>query len=293
MDDFRSSKTTVNDTEIAAAVGVCAAECGLTETGEWSVIYRGTNTVLTNTEAQLCARIGPSYETVSDAADTLNIVRMLVDCGADVQPAAKQEPGLLSGGRHVTFWELGTPIAGLDVTACEFVVALRSVHVVPPTRRIRAQGGSLAIRQGMLRHAASTDIPKTLLAETAQLFEQRLVDVNKYKHRNCAVLHGDAWTLNMVRDRHGQVRWVDLDQAGWGPVEWDLATCVFEARHNPTQSFTEDDVLERYRLRFDPELLETCVRLRAASCAVFTCFMWGRGGSLEQLEFRLSRANRN
>ena len=293
MDDFWSSKTTVNDTETAAAVGVCAAECGLTETGEWSVIYRGTNTVLTNMEAQLCARIGPSYETISDAADTLNIVRMLVDCGADVQPAAKPEPGLLSGGRHVTFWELGTPVTDDGVTAGEYAAALRSVHCVPPRRRIRPQAGAATIRQGMLRHAASTDIPKTLLAETAQLFEQRLVDVNKYTHRNCAVLHGDAWTLNMVRDRHGQIRWVDLDQAGWGPVEWDLATCVFEARHYPTSNISESDVLGRYRLRFDSELVEACVRLRAASSAVFTCFMWGRGGSLEQIESRLAQAKRN
>ena len=107
------------------------------------------------------------------------------------------------------------PVTEHDVTACEYVDALHSVHSAAPSRRIRAQAGAATIRQGMLRHAATTDIPKALLAETARLFEQRLADVNKYKHRNCAVLHGDAWTLNMVRDRYGQIRWVDLDQAGW------------------------------------------------------------------------------
>ena len=285
----------VQELTAASAVELEALLDGATNrTGGWSVIYRGTNTVLTHKKARLCARIGPVYETVDEAADTLNIVQMLDDAGAAVQHAAKPDPVLLRNRRHATFWELGIPVTEHDVTADEYVDALHSVHTVIPDRQIRTQGGSVNIRQGMLQHAATTDIPKKLLTKTARLFKQRLADVNQHPHRNSAVLHGDAWAMNMVRGRNLQIRWIDLDQAGWGPVEWDLGTCLFEARHYPTQNITEDDVLGRYRLAFNTELVEACVRLRAASCAVFTCFMWGREpGSMERLEFRLSRAERN
>ena len=107
VEQFGGQREQQCDMETAAAVAVCAGRHGLAGTGEWSVIYRGTNTVLTNAGAQLCARIGPSYETVSEAVDTLNIVRMLVDCGVVRAARSETRTGAARRGTACHFLEVG------------------------------------------------------------------------------------------------------------------------------------------------------------------------------------------
>ena len=104
-------------------------------------------------------------------------------------------------------------------------------------------------------------------------------------------LHGDASYRNVLVTSDGP-RWIDLETALRGPVEWDLAEVVTAVRAFGRPADEGDRALVAYGT-YDPELLEQLVDLRAFQHACF--IVWyehhrggRRGGAADFVEW-LSR----
>ena len=80
-------------------------------------------------------------------------------------------------------------------------------------------------------------------------------------------LHGDASYRNVLQTPDGP-RWIDLETALHGPVEWDLAEVVTAVRAFGRPDDEADLALEAYGTH-DSELLERLVDLRAYQHACF------------------------
>src|SRR5690606_14265647 len=79
-------------------------------------------------------------------------------------------------------------------------------------------------------------------------------------------LHGDAHFGNLMVTTEGLL-WTDWEDAFRGPVEWDLASIVWNARVLDGDHATADGILAAYREAggdFDDAVLERCLTARAA-----------------------------
>lgn len=82
----------------------------------------------------------------------------------------------------------------------------------------------------------------------------------------CQPLHGDAHLGNLLNSSSGLL-WTDWEDAFSGPVEWDLASAVWNARFLDADSATADAILSAYSRAggsFDPAILDQCLVARAA-----------------------------
>jgi hypothetical protein len=79
-------------------------------------------------------------------------------------------------------------------------------------------------------------------------------------------LHGDAHMGNLMMTTQGML-WTDWEDAFSGPVEWDLASIIWNAKLLDNDQNFVDQVLKSYRDtggRYDESVLEQCLIARAA-----------------------------
>jgi len=79
-------------------------------------------------------------------------------------------------------------------------------------------------------------------------------------------LHGDAHPGNLMTTTRGLL-WTDWDDTFSGPVEWDLASVIWNAQILDQDHATVDSILNAYRSRgghIDPAALHQCLIARAA-----------------------------
>lgn len=134
-----------------------------------------------------------------------------------------QQPVVIEETGHVvTYWRYlpqhGTPVAAGDLAG-----PLRRLHALPPPDFPLPDWRPLdTARSRIVRHG------QTVLAGTeyawflqrAQSLEEELADLTFPLAR--AVIHGDTYIGNLLRDLSGQAVLCDLDSMCVGPPEWDL-----------------------------------------------------------------------
>lgn len=136
------------------------------------------------------------------------------------------EQPLESGGRAVTFWkELpphrhGTPAVVAD--------ALRRLHDLPvPTERTLAPLAPFTrLTQRIEAAATLTSSDRAWLREHLAELEQRYTTLPEGIPRR--VIHGDAWTGNVVTTEDGHTVLLDLERCSVGPPEWDLVSTAIK-----------------------------------------------------------------
>jgi thiamine kinase-like enzyme len=79
-------------------------------------------------------------------------------------------------------------------------------------------------------------------------------------------LHGDAHMGNLMMTTQGML-WTDWEDAFSGPVEWDLASIIWNAKLLDDDQVLVNGILESYQAaggRYDESVLEQCLIARAA-----------------------------
>lgn len=104
-------------------------------------------------------------------------------------------------------------------------------------------------------------------------------------------LHGDAHFGNLMVTREGLL-WTDWEDAFLGPVEWDLASILWNARHLDGDHVLADEITRGYQLSggaLDPEVLEICHTARAAVMSAWYPVLYpgADGERARKLRFRM------
>ncbi len=79
-------------------------------------------------------------------------------------------------------------------------------------------------------------------------------------------LHGDAHTGNLMMTNHGLL-WTDWEDAFSGPVEWDLASIIWNAKYLEKDQKTADSIINTYEsngMSLNEDSLQQCLIARAA-----------------------------
>jgi thiamine kinase-like enzyme len=79
-------------------------------------------------------------------------------------------------------------------------------------------------------------------------------------------LHGDAHMGNLLMTTHGLL-WTDWEDAFAGPVEWDLASIIWNAKLLENDQATTDAIIQAYEscgTAIDHQVLHQCLVARAA-----------------------------
>jgi len=96
-----------------------------------------------------------------------------------------------------------------------------------------------------------------------ELLEGSLEALTPLPHQ---ALHGDAHLGNLINTKGGLL-WTDWEDAFEGPVEWDMASAIWNAKLLDNDLYAAEEILTSYRQaggHIDEEALEQCLVARAA-----------------------------
>ncbi len=160
-----------------------------------------------------------------DAAATkeVNVARWLEDSGVSaVRVVRKIDQPVRVDRRAVTFWhELPPHEYG---TTADVAAALRELHQLTPPETFELPELAPFVRLAQRIQAASTisaDDQNWLLNRLAEL--EAAYDNLPPGLPRC-VVHGDAWSGNMVTTADNAIVMLDLERCSIGPPEWDLVS---------------------------------------------------------------------
>ncbi len=208
-------------TEIAIAHGIIPDRCDILQNGS-TLVLRLTETLVARVVQD---RDGPRQGTEWFARENA-IAQHLTQLGAPVIPL---HPDLPPGphehlGYPLNFWEFVTRIEA-EPDPAEIGRTLRQCHEImshfpEPLPKLAILTESLAILD-----------ERELFAEpTQQMLRDHLstsIDVlGAFPHQP---LHGDAHMGNLMNTTHGLL-WTDWEDTFAGPVEWDLASIIWNAQ---------------------------------------------------------------
>jgi len=243
---------------VLAVHGIVPDRCDVLQDG---------NTLVLRLTADLVARImqdtsGPRQGTDWFARENA-IAQHLTEAGAPIIPL---HPGLPPGphlhdGYPMNFWSFvkaipaapAPSIIGRTLHQCH--AALR--RFVQPLAPLAILTESLAI----LQSHPSFPIPTQQLLQ--RHLEHSLEVLHLLPHQP---LHGDAHMGNLMHTTQGLL-WTDWEDAFSGPVEWDLASIIWNAQILEQDQATVTQILSAYQEAggsIHPPALEQCLIARAA-----------------------------
>jgi len=214
------------------------------------------NVVVWLRPSPVVAKVGTGHH--RRLAVELSVAQHLVLCGAPVVPPSDLLPQEVhgAGGFEVTFWEYQRP-GGREPGEHELASALFELHQAllgyrGPLPSYRAELSAVArvLRDAAQVPALPADDRAVLLAVLAR-FGSGLA-----RHPVAErPLHGSPHSANTVVTRAG-IRFIDVETACTGPLEWDLAHVGERAVH-------------AYPASFNPALLEVCQVLVSVKTAAW------------------------
>jgi aminoglycoside phosphotransferase len=160
-----------------------------------------------------------------DAAATkeVNVARWLEDSGVSAVRVVREiEQPVRVDGRSVTFWHELLPHEYGAIA--EVAAALRELHKLPPPEIFELPELAPFVRLPQRIEAAttiSTDDQHWLLSRLAEL--HTAYDDLPPGLLRC-VVHGDAWSGNVVTTAESAFVLLDLERCSVGPPEWDLVS---------------------------------------------------------------------
>ena len=239
---------------VTAAVSV-ATELGL-RVGEAVPIGTGSNVIVHLRPSPIVARVMTGTVVLHPdprawLTREIDVGAFLAERGAPViAPTTMVDPGpYVSGNLWLSFWE-HVEIRQTPLEAAEIGRALRSLH-----DGLAEYPGSLPPRSAvldemdwMLDELSGEDGATELSAERDRLAEVMLEPV-----ADPQPLHGDASFSNLLPTSSG-LRWNDFEDVCLGPVAWDVAGVLSDARAAHGDAFSAE-VLKAYGRECDPAAL--------------------------------------
>lgn len=185
----------------------------------------GENALYRLASAPMMARVGRS---VIAARKEVAVARWLAAHNYPAVELVGVEQPVLVDGVPVTFWEFIEQ--GDDpVTSADLGAMLCTLHRLPVPEDLPLPQfdpmPKLNERLAVLGDMLPAD-DKQFLDERKRELDERFRALNFELGRG--PVHGDAHRSNLLRDRSGTVRLLDLEDFAWGPQEWDV--CVEAVR---------------------------------------------------------------
>jgi hypothetical protein len=247
--------------EISTDYGITPDRCEILQNGS-TLVLRLTDT--------LVARVVTDLDGPRQGADwfarEIAVAEYLARHGAPVIPV---HPDLPPGpyehlGYTLNFWQYVTRVDGeadpevIGKTLYECHALLRSFDGPLP---------ELAILTESLALLDTLEERELFPAETLRLLRDRLVSsLDALRGFPLQPLHGDAHMGNLMNTTLGLL-WTDWEDTFLGPVEWDLASIIWNARILDEDHATADAILDAYRKAggpIDPTALHHSLIARAA-----------------------------
>ena len=177
----------------------------------------------------------------------------------DIPATAHQQEGYA-----MNFWQFVTA-TNAEPDAREIGRTLYQCHEI--LRHFPEPLPSLAILHETLA-ILETSVEKSYFdAATVELLKRHLQhSIDVLAPLPAQPLHGDAHMGNLMMTTQGLL-WADCEDAFSGPVEWDLASIIWNAKLLDNDSDFVDQVLKSYQAvggKYDESVLEQCLIARAA-----------------------------
>lgn len=195
-------------------------EAGL-DARDAELIRLGENAVFRLRSTPVVARVARTQDRLPDAQREVSVARWLdAEDVPAIRPLDVPQP-VEADGRVVTLWESATDREDYGSTA-ELGTLLRRLHDLDPPAGMElppVDPFSRAVRR-IETVPGVADADRAFLRDRAgELSEQYAGLVYELP---LGPIHGDANVGNVLRDRAGQARFMDLDGFATGPREWDL-----------------------------------------------------------------------
>jgi hypothetical protein len=248
-------------TETAIAHGVVPDRCDILQNGS-TLVLRLTETLVARVVQDLD---GPRQGTAWFARENA-VALHLARCGAPVIPL---HPDLPPGpyehlGYPLNFWQFVTAtdaeaepeMIGTTLHQCHYL--LRSFTQPLPELAILTESIGLldTLRERALFPSHTLDLLRARLVSSVEA-------LRKFPHQP---LHGDAHPGNLLHTTLGLL-WTDWEDTFLGPIEWDLASIIWNARILEQDHATADSILAAYQqagAHIDPLALHHSLIARAA-----------------------------
>ena len=269
--------------ETAERYGVVTDRCEILQDG---------NTLVLRLSESLVARVvtdrdGPRQGDGWFARENA-VAEHLARAGAPVIPL---HPGLPPGpherhGYTMSFWQFVQVVAG-SADPGEVGRTLRCCHEV--LRGFAGPLEPLAILRESLGVLERTGGEGAFGEDGAELLRRTL---DKALGKLSAVpgqpLHGDAHYGNLMLTAEG-VLWTDWEDTFAGPVEWDVASIIWNARILDGDEETAGGIVSGYERaggRVDGEVLRVCLAARAAVMSAWYPVLYPRPDAERQMKLR-------
>lgn len=248
-------------TETAAAHGIIPDRCDILQNGS-TLVLRLSETLVARVVTDLDGpRQGGEWFSRENA-----VAQYLAGHGAPVIPL---HPGIPPGphehlGYTLNFWQYVTAI---DTEADPAAIGRTLHHCHALLRTFTGQLPKLAILTESLALLETLERRGLFPPSTLRLLEKHLISsIEVLATFPLQPLHGDAHPGNLMNTTLGLL-WTDWEDTFLGPVEWDLASIIWNARILDENHSTADQILESYRRaggQIDPLALHHSLIARAA-----------------------------
>ena len=248
-------------TETAIAHGLVPDRCEVLQNGS-TLVLRLTETLVARVVQDLD---GPRQGTDWFARENA-VAQHLASNGAPVIPMHPEiPPGPHEhSGYPINFWQFVTRTHAEPAPEAIGRAMFRCHEVL---RGFTEPLPELAILTESVDLLATLEQRQLFPTATLELLRERLVSsLEGLKGLVNQPLHGDAHTGNLMNTTQGLL-WTDWEDTFSGPVEWDLASVIWNARELEGDTVWVDGVLNAYRQaggEFDERALEVCMVGRAA-----------------------------
>lgn len=194
------------------------------------------------------------------------VARFLAENGAPVIPV---HPGIPPGpherlGYQMNFWQYVEAVPGEPDPAAVGKTLHRCHHILTAFPCALPE---LAILTESIALLETLEEKRLFPAATIALLRDRLASSTQaLRGLPFQPLHGDAHPGNLMNTSLGLL-WTDWEDTFSGPVEWDLASIIWNARILENDHASADAILAAYRDaggQIDPHALHQCLIARAA-----------------------------
>ena len=273
-------------TETANAHGITPDRCEILQNGS-TLVLRLTETLVARVVTDLDGpRRGSEWFSRENA-----VAQYLARHGAPVIPLHPEIPP----GPHehlgytLNFWQFVTAI---DAEPDSTTIGKTLHHCHELLRSFPQPLPKLAILSESLTLLESLEQRGLFPPATLQLLHDRLVSsIHVLKNFPLQPLHGDAHPGNLMHTTLGLL-WTDWEDTFLGPVEWDLASIIWNARILDKDHASADAILDAYRQaggHIDPVALHHSLIARAAVMSAWYPILYPDPSPERQmkLQFRL------
>jgi len=173
-------------------------------------------------------RISRRHVGAQQARRAVAVARWLASVDYPAVRATAVEQPVMVDGHAVTFWEALSDDGDEYASVSEIAEILAKLHVLepPPDLELPAHSAFENARHRIESSTGISDDDRCFLATRLAELERSYATLHFVLPQG--VIHGDAGVGNVLRDRHGKAKLIDLDGFAIGPREWDLAlTAVY------------------------------------------------------------------